>query len=82
MNKRLDEMSHHLDVITGIFATLTIFVIGFAYWDRRTIISKAKEETIREIENSGKLRDLILALREKARTDRELERILKEHKLL
>ncbi len=82
MNRRFDEMSHHLDVITGIFTTLTVFVIGFAYWDRRTIISKAKDETIKELENSGKLRDLILALRERARTDRELERILKEHRLL
>ena len=82
MNRRFDEMSHHLDVITGIFTTLTVFVIGFAYWDRRTIVSKAKDETIKELENSGKLRDLILALRERARTDRELERILKEHRLL
>jgi vacuolar-type H+-ATPase subunit I/STV1 len=82
MNRRFDEMSHHLDVITGIFTTLTVFVIGFAYWDRRTIISKAKDETIKELENSGKLRDLILVLREKAKTDSELERILKEHKLL
>ena len=82
MNRRFDEMSHHLDVITGIFTTLTVFVIGFAYWDRRTIISKAKDETIKELENSGKLRDLILVLREKAKTNSELERILKEHKLL
>ena len=82
MNKRFDDMFHYLNILAGIFTTLTVFVIGFAYWDRRTIISKAKEETIREIENSGKLRDLILVLREKARTDSELERILKEHKLL
>jgi chaperonin cofactor prefoldin len=82
MNKRFDDMFHYLNILAGIFTTLTVFVIGFAYWDRRTIISKAKEETIREIENSGKLRDLILVLREKAKTDSELERILKEHKLL
>jgi predicted nuclease with TOPRIM domain len=82
INNRFDDMRHYLNLITGIFTTLTVFVIGFAYWDRRTIISKAKEETINELENSGKLRDLILVLREKAKTDRELERILKEHKLL
>jgi len=82
INARFDDLEHFLNIITAIFTTLTVFVIGFAYWDRRTIISKAKEETIREIENSGKLRDLILVLREKARTDSELERILKEHKLL
>ena len=82
INARFDDLEHFLNIITAIFTTLTVFVIGFAYWDRRTIISKAKEETIKEIENSGKLRDLILVLREKARTDSELERILKEHKLL
>ena len=82
INARFDDLEHFLNIITAIFTTLTVFVIGFAYWDRRTIISKAKEETIKELENSGKLRDLILVLREKAKTDRELERILKEHKLL
>jgi predicted nuclease with TOPRIM domain len=79
MNKRFDELNHHLDVITGIFTSLVVFVIGFAYWDRRTIISKAKEETIKEIENSGKL---ITALREKAKADKELAKILKELGLL
>ena len=82
MNKRFDDMFHYLNILAGIFTTLTVFVIGFAYWDRRTIISKAKDETIRELENSGKLRDLIFVLREKAKTDSELERILKEHRLL
>ena len=82
INARFDDLEHFLNIITAIFTTLTVFVIGFAYWDRRTIISKAKEETIKELENSGKLRDLILVLREKAKTDSELERILKEHKLL
>jgi len=82
MNKRFDDMFHYLNILAGIFTTLTVFVIGFVYWDRRTIISKAKDETIKELENSGKLRDLILVLREKAKTDSELERILKEHKLL
>jgi len=79
MNRRFDELNHHLDVITGIFTTLVVFVIGFAYWDRRTIIAKAKEETVREIESSGRL---ITALRKKAEADKELEEILKELGLL
>jgi len=79
MNRRFDELNHHLDVITGIFTTLVVFVIGFAYWDRRTIIAKAKEETIKEIESSGRL---ITALRKKAEADKELEKILKELGLL
>ncbi len=35
------------------FTTLTGAVIGFAYWDRRTMIRRAKEEAIEEKEGSG-----------------------------
>jgi len=70
---------HYLNILAAIFTTFTVSILAFAYWDRRTIIAKAKEETVKEIENSGRL---ITVLREKAKTDRELERILKEHKLL
>lgn len=33
--------------------TLVVAVIGFAYWDRRTIIRKAREETIEEGKGKG-----------------------------
>ena len=82
LNDRFDDMRHFLNSITAIFTTLTIFVIGFAIWDRKTIVAKAKEETIKELENSGKLKDLIMVLRKKAKTDLELEKILREHRLL
>ena len=39
-------MMDTLKLIAGIFTALTLGVIGFAYWDRRTIIRKAKEETL------------------------------------
>ncbi len=35
--------------MVGVFAgqvVLVVAVIGFAWWDRRTIIRKAKEETL------------------------------------
>jgi len=42
MNKRFEEVNHRFEqlytflwIITGIFTTLTVFVIGFAYWDRK-----------------------------------------------
>ncbi len=43
------ERFFHLEVIlsTRIFTTLAANVIGFADWDRRTIIKKAKEETVK-----------------------------------
>jgi len=38
VDKRFDQMTAFLWMLTGIFTTLTLGVIGFAYWDRRTII--------------------------------------------
>ncbi|MDQ7031487.1 MAG: hypothetical protein Q9M37_02045 [Desulfonauticus sp.] len=82
VDKRFEQMMNFLWILTTIFTTLTLGVIGFAYWDRRTIISKAKEEAIREIEREGKLRNLILALRELAKSDRQVANVLKSFGLL
>ena len=38
VNKRFDQIMNFLWILTAIFTTLTATVIGFAYWDRRTII--------------------------------------------
>ncbi|GAB6065797.1 hypothetical protein JCM9492_08890 [Aquifex pyrophilus] len=85
MNKRFDQLYTFLWIITGIFTTLTASVIAFAWWDRKTIIRKAKEETFEEMERElrpEKLKQLINTLREKAKTDKELEAILKKYGLL
>jgi len=50
VDSRFGQMMGFFMILTAIFTTLTLGVIGFAYWDRRTIIRKAKEETILEIE--------------------------------
>ena len=49
INKRFEDLGRQLDRMSAIFTALVIAVIGFAYWDRRTIIRKAKEETLAEI---------------------------------
>ena len=82
MNKRFEQLYTFLWIITGIFTTLTATVIAFAYWDRRTIIRKAKEETLEHLEREGKLKKLIEVLREKAKNDKELETILRKYGLL
>lgn len=82
MNKRFEQMFSFLWIITGIFTTLTLGVIGFAFWDRKTAIRKSKEETIEEIEREGRLRDLINALRELAETDSKVETVLRKFHLL
>ena len=82
INKRFEQLYTFLWIITGIFTTLTLGIIGFAYWDRRTIIRKAKEETIEQLEREGKLRNLIDALRELAKEDKKLAEVLKHYNLL
>ena len=69
-------------ILAGIFTTLTLGVIGFAYWDRRTVIKKARDEAIEKIEREGKLQDLILALREIAKTNADVERVMRSFHLL
>ena len=82
VDKRFEQMMDFLKILSAIFTSLVIAVIGFAYWDRRTIIKKAKEETIAEIEKEGRLRDLIMALRELAKRQPELAELLKQFRLL
>jgi nitrate reductase NapE component len=76
VDKRFEEMMSFLKIIVGIFTTLTAAVIGFAYWDRRTIIRKARDETIAYLEREGNLRKLIDVLKELAKEDRKVAEIL------
>lgn len=46
IDKRFESIERQLDRQSMIFTAMVVAVIGFAYWDRRTIIRKAKEETI------------------------------------
>jgi len=82
IDKRFGDMFTFLWIITAIFTALTLGNMGFAYWDRRTIIRKAKAETTEEIEKEGRLRDLIKALRELSKTDQQLAQVLKNFNLM
>jgi len=82
MNKRFEEMMSFLKMIVGIFTALVVALIGFAYWDRRTIIRKARDEVIEFLEREGKLRKLIDALKELAKEDRKLAEVLRSFGLL
>ena len=62
-----------------------VAVIGFADWDRRTIIRKAREEAVEEVDRVygvSRLRELIKALKELAREDRRLAEVLRSFGLL
>ena len=82
VDKRFDQMMTFLWILVAIFTTLTGVVIGFAYWDRRTIIRKARDEAIEIIEKEGRLRDLIMALRELAKDDKRVASVLRSFGLL
>ena len=75
MDKRFDDQMSFLYLITTIFTTFTIGVISFALWDRNTIVSKAKND----IEKDSKLTQLIDALKELSKKDKELEDVLKRY---
>ncbi len=82
VNQQFEQIMTFLWMLTGIFTTLIVAVIGFAYWDRRTIIRKARDEAIEVIEKEGRLRDLIAALRQLAREDPKLAEVLRSFRLL
>jgi len=82
MNKRFEQVMNFLWILSGIFTTLVVAVIGFGYWDRRTIIRRARDEAIEAIEREGRLRDVIYALRELAKEDEKLAQLLRSFGLL
>ncbi len=79
MNKRFEEMDHRFDqlitflwIMTGIFVTMVAAVIGFALWDRRTIVSRARDEALEKV---------LIVLRDYAREEPRLAEILKRYGL-
>ena len=82
VDKRFEEMINFLWMLVGIFTTLTAVVIGFAYWDRRTIIRKARDEAIETIERQGRLKEFIKALRAYASEDQKFATVLRSFGLL
>jgi len=82
MNKRFEELMTFMWILAGIFTALTVAVIGFAYWDRRTIIQRAKLETIEELEERGKLRALLEVMRAVAAKDSNMAEALRRFNLL
>ena len=82
MNKRFEQMMTFLWILAGIFTALVAAVIGFAYWDRRTIIRRAKEEAMEEMKKEGLLRNIIQVLKEMAPDNPKLAEALRKYNLL
>jgi len=83
-NRRIDDVnSYLLSLLAGIFA-----LIGFMWWDRRTMITKAKEEVKQNIEqelNSKAdfrvLNNIILMLRDFAAINKDFNNIAQKYNL-
>ena len=78
VDKRFEQMMDMLQLIAGIFTALTLGVIGFAYWDRRTIIRKAKEETLEKLEGEAAPKEEAIIERAVAQAVQEIK---KDHRL-
>jgi hypothetical protein len=59
-----------------------VAVIAFAYWGRRTIIRRAKEEALKEMEEAGRWKTILEALRQVAIKDSNVAEALRRFNLL
>lgn len=81
VDKRFDDMFNFFYILSGIFTSLVVVVIGFAYWDRRTMIREARREAIEFMEKEGILRRLMDALKDLARDDHKMAEAFRKYNL-
>jgi len=64
VDKRFEEILTFLAILAGVFGSIVIAVFGFAYWDRRAILARAREEVrqTRADRNLIEKNSLLLAL--------------------
>ncbi|MCD6254352.1 MAG: hypothetical protein J7J80_08120, partial [Thermotogae bacterium] len=74
INKRFDQMMTFMRMLVAIFVGITATTIGFAIWDRRTMI-RPFEVKVRALEETDK--KLIEVLRNLAKEDKRLAEILR-----
>lgn len=81
VDKRFEDMFNFFYILSGIFTALVVVVIGFAYWDRRTMIREARREAIEFMEKEGILRRLMDALKDLAKDDHKMAEALRKYNL-
>ncbi len=79
MDKRITDLVHTANTIVIVFGGLVVAMIGLVFWDRRTLIEKAKEVTMKHIETDSRL---IKVLKELSKTDKRLAEVMKTFGLL
>ena len=82
VNNRFGDMFNYFYILTGIFTTIMVASIGFAFWDRRTIIRQARREAVEFIEREGVTRRMLQALQTAAQEDETLAKAMRSFNLL
>jgi len=82
VHKRFEQLTSFLWMLVGIFTTLVVAVIGFAWWDRRTTIRQAREETIEALGQRGIDIRLVQALRDFAEEEPRMAKAMRACGLL
>ncbi|MBI3599277.1 MAG: hypothetical protein HY097_01355 [Nitrospinae bacterium] len=89
VDKRFEQMMSFMWILSTVFIGIAAVTIGFALWDRRTMIRPFESKT-KEIENKikeigemegARLKNLISAFRELAKIDSNVAEILKKFNL-
>lgn len=86
LERRIDDLVNFLWILSGIFVSITGVTIGFALWDRRTMV-RPFEEKVKRMEEEftrdrEKVQGLLEALRNIAERDKEVANILKKMNLM
>ena len=85
MNNRIANIVSVMVAFIGCFSAMVIAIFVYAYWDRRSMLTKAAEvstKKIVEFEENGKFAELLKALREIAPDYPPLAESLKKFNLM
>ncbi len=86
IDKRFKQVMTFLWILSAIFVGIVGVTIGFAIWDRRTMVrpfeSKVREMEEELLSNKEKLHQFITALKSLAENDEKVAKILRELKIL
>lgn len=82
VDNRFGDMFDYFYILTGIFTTIMVASIGFAFWDRRTVIRQARKEAIEFIEQEGVTRRMLETLRTAAQENEALAKAMRNFNLL
>lgn len=81
-----EDMNSQFNRLAAIFTAIVIFTLGFAIWDRRTMV-RPFEDRVKKIEDGiaedrNKLHNLLDALKSLSKTDEKVADVLKKFNLL